>query len=93
MSEEIDKIIFNAKLISGGRSLGDNEPIKIFELETIEKNITKVTSNVALSNKQKESLQSLFDSISKLKTLSGDSFRYQAMGFGNRVELFFNDLE
>lgn len=92
MSDKIDRIIFKAKSISGSGTRADNEPVKLFELETLEKNIDEILSGIELSEEQQKSKNLLLDSISELKSLSGEKFRSQSVGLGNRVELFFSNV-
>lgn len=93
MSDKIDRIVFNAKSISGSGTRADNRAVKLFELETLEDNINEILSEIELSEEQQKSKKLLLASISELKSLSGENFRSQAMGLGNRVELFFRNVQ
>jgi hypothetical protein len=92
MSDNIERIIFNAQYISSGTSLADNAPIKMHKLETLENDISQIANSIPLDNEQKVSLQFLFNTINELKGLSGEVFRGRALSLVGQVKLFLNQL-
>ncbi|UAA40418.1 hypothetical protein KIH87_08815 [Paraneptunicella aestuarii] len=93
MNRNVESIILNAKYISAGTSLADNEDVKIHRLETLAKSVSEVASNVNLSSNQKLSFESLLKVIFDLKNLSGQRFRSRATGLDVQVTAFLNELQ
>lgn len=92
MNDNIEKIILNAKYISAGTSLADNAPIKIFKLETLEKDIFEIANVAPLAANQKLSLKLVLNTVDELKVLSGEAFRNRALCLVGQVEIFINEL-
>lgn len=90
---EIERIKFKAKSISKRLSLGDNEPVKLFELETLENSIREVIAESTPSDEAKKFAGSLLEKINDLKSLKSSSFNSKAMVLGGLAESFCNAIE
>lgn len=87
MCNNLDRIRLVANYISASTSLADNNVVKLYKLNVLEKEITDFLSNYELTKDRELLRQSVLNTISDLRYLNGEEFRHKSSVLLGQVSL------